>query len=323
MSSFERPSRRDALKVGLFAGAGLAVGRWPRIPLEWVEEQQALPLITKAIPSSGERIPAIGIGTNAYNTTPELRPALIDVMKRFTELGGSVYDTATGYAGGASETVLGELHTELKLRDKIFFVTKITAPQNDLERGRAMFNLSFERMKTDRIEGMLVHNLNGTDVLIPELLEHKKAGKIKYVGISTSSANQYEALMGHMRRYPLDIIQVDYSLGNRSAAPVIQLAQERGIAVMINVPFGGRNNANANFTRLASVPLPAWAADIDVKTWPQFWLKYLVSHPAITVAIPGTRRVEHVADNNGAMRGRLADEATRKKMEEVYDTLPS
>jgi diketogulonate reductase-like aldo/keto reductase len=126
-----------------------------------------------------------------------------------------------------------------------------------------------------------------------------------------------------MRKYKLDIIQVDYSLGNREAAPVLALAQERGTAVMINVPFGGRNRANANFTRLAAVPLPAWAADFDIKTWPQFWLKYLVSHPAITVAIPGTRRVEHVEDNNGAMRGRLPDEAARKKMEEVYDALPA
>jgi diketogulonate reductase-like aldo/keto reductase len=158
---------------------------------------------------------------------------------------------------------------------------------------------------------------------MPALEEWKKEGKIKYLDISTSNESQYEALMAHMRKYKLDIIQVDYSLGNREAAPVLALAQERGTAVMINVPFGGRNRANANFTRLATVPLPAWAADFDIKTWPQFWLKYLVSHPAITVAIPGTRRVEHVEDNNGAMRGRLPDEAARKKMEEVYDALPA
>lgn len=322
MTASRFPSRRDALKVGLLAGAGLAIGRVPRLHADVIAEQQALPLITKPIPSSGERIPVVGIGTNAYNLSAELRPALRDTMKRFVELGGSVYDSATGYARGESESVLGELHTELGLRDKLFFVTKITAPNNDLARGTELFNTSMERMKSARIEGMLVHNLNGVDALMPALQEWKQAGKIRYLGISTSSEGQYQALMEHMRKYQLDIIQVDYALGNREAEPVLQLARERNTAVMINVPFMGRNRASANFERLASVPLPDFAAEFDCKTWPQFFLKYVVSHPSITVAIPGTRRVAHVEDNNGAARGRLATPELRRRMEQFWDALP-
>jgi diketogulonate reductase-like aldo/keto reductase len=310
------PSRRDALKTGAFASLGLAFGKWPTFDFErW----QQLPLITKAIPSSGERIPVVGIGTNRYNLEAEIRPQLRETMRKFLEVGGSVYDTATGYQRGDSEAVLGELSTELGVRDKIFFVTKITAPGNDMERGRQMFNTSFERLKTNRIEGMLVHNLNGTDALIPAMQEWKQAGRIKYLGISTSNAPQYEALMAAMRKYPLDIIQVDYSLGNRNAEPVLQLAQERGIAVMLNVPFGGSNRANQTFGDLANVPLPTWAAEFDATSWAQVFLKYLVSHPAVTVAIPGTRRPEHVVDNNNAARGRLPDAAMRRTIEQWWD----
>jgi aryl-alcohol dehydrogenase-like predicted oxidoreductase len=321
--SRNNPTRREALKVGLFAGAGLAVsGCASSAAGSQSAQTQSTTLITRAIPTTGERIPVVGIGTNAYDLSEQLRPALRDVMRRFTELGGSVYDSATGYTRGESEQVLGVLSEELGLRNRLFFVTKIVAQNNDVARGRALFQTSLERLRTDRIDGLLVHNLNGADVLLPEMQEWKRAGRIRHFGISTSSAGQYEALMGFMRRFPLDLIQVDYSLGNRNAEPVLALARERGIGVMINVPFGGRRGANTNFTRLASTPIPQWAAEHDIASWPQFFLKYLVSHPAVTVAIPGTRRVEHVVDNFGAARGRLPDAATRRRMEEFYDQLP-
>lgn len=322
MNKSSDPTRRDLVKLGLMAGAGLALGgRWSALAA--TESGAQLPLLAKAIPSSGERVPAVGIGTNAYNLSAEMRPVLRDVMKRFVEVGGSVYDTATGYGRGESESVLGELHTELGNRDKLFLVTKIVAPENDLAQGRTLFQTSLERLKTDRIDGLLVHNLAGVEALIPAMQEWKREKKIRYLGISTSSDRQYEALAGHMKQYPLDLVQVDYSLGNRGAAEtLLPLAADRGIGVMINVPFGGRRGANANFARLANVALPGWAADYDIKSWPQFFLKYVLSHPAVTMAIPGTRRVEHVVDNNGAARGRLPDAATRKKMEELFDSLP-
>lgn len=319
MATRSNPSRRDVIKTGLAIGAGMTLG-WPA----GMARAAQLPLITKAMPGSGEKIPVVGIGTNAYNLSPELRPVLRDLMKRFVELGGSVYDTATGYARGESESVLGELATELNLRNKLFFVTKITAPGDDLAQGRTLFDTSLSRLKTDRIEGLLVHNLQGVEALIPAMREWKQAGKIKYLGISTSSDTQYPALLEHLKKHQLDLIQVDYSLGNRGAADeLLPLAKDKGIGVMINVPFGGRNRANANFARLASVPLPVWAAEFDCRTWPQFFLKYVISHPAVTMAIPGTRRIEHLEDNFGAARGRLPDQATRKRMEEFFDALPA
>jgi len=324
MTPPREPSRRELVKLGLLAGSAVAMTPWKRLFTEPPGGLVQQPLLAKVIPSSGERIPPVGIGTNAYNMSAELRPALRDVMKRSVQLGGSVYDTATGYGRGESESVLGELHTELGNRPKLFIVTKIVAPDNDLEQGRRLFATSLERLKTERIDGLLVHNLGGADALIPAMREWKREGKIRYYGISTSSSTQYEALAGHLRKYPLDLVQLDYSLGNRGAAEsLLPLARDRGVAVMVNRPFGGRRGANANFTKLAGVSLPGWAADYDIKSWPQFFLKYVLAHPAVTMAIPVTRRVEHVEDNLGAARGRLPDQATRKKMEELFDGLPA
>jgi aryl-alcohol dehydrogenase-like predicted oxidoreductase len=314
-------SRRDVIKLGAFAAGGLALGRMPRLAIEQALEQQELPLITKVIPSSGERIPVVGIGTNAYGVaTAEERAPLRETVKRLTELGGKVIDTANNYGRGQSEATLGEIFTELGNRDRIFLVSKFTAPQDNLEAGRAQATDTFTRLRTEKLDALLVHNLGGVDVLMPQLLEWKQAGRIRHLGISTSSDGQYAPLMELMKKYPLDIIQIDYSVGNRSAADaVLPLAQERGIGVMINVPFGGRNAAGRTFSGLASVPLPAWAAEFDAKTWPQVLLKYVVSHPAVTVAIPGTRSVAHVEDNHGGARGRLPDAAMRKRIEEFWD----
>jgi diketogulonate reductase-like aldo/keto reductase len=178
-------------------------------------------------------------------------------------------------------------------------------------------------MKTTKIDGLLIHNLAGVDPMIPVMREWKQAGKIKYLGISTSSNRQYDDLMNHMRKHQLDLIQVDYSMGNRDAEPLLALAQERGAGVMVNVPFGGRRGASENFARLAATPLPAFAAEFDCKSWPQFFIKYIASHPAVTVIVAGTRRVEHIEDNMGGAHGRLPDAAMRKRMEQFYDTLPA
>lgn len=316
------PSRRDALKLGILAGAGIACG-FSRLSSEEPIAQAQLPLITKAIPKTGERIPVVGIGTNAYGVqTAEEKAPLRDVLKRIPELGGSVVDTAHGYGGGRSESVIGELLRENGNRDRIFLVTKVST-RGDLAAGKAQMEESLRRLQVDKVDGLLVHNLGGVDLLMPAFQEWKQAGKIRYLGISTSSDGQYAQLAEFIRKYPLDIVQVDYSLGNRGAAEMLlPLAQERGTAVMINVPFGGRRGASANFGRLASVPLPAWAADADIKSWPQYFLKYVVSHPAVTVAIPGTRSLRHLEDNQQAARGRLPDAAMRKRMEEFWDALP-
>jgi aryl-alcohol dehydrogenase-like predicted oxidoreductase len=233
-------------------------------------------------------------------------------------LGGKVIDTAPSYR--RSETVLGELMAELGNRDQFFLSTKVTAPEGDVQEGIRQMENSFEVLKTDVIDLMEVHNLNGTDAILPVMKEWKQEGRIRYIGVTTSRDSAHDALMDVMRREDLDFIQVNYSIGGRQAAErVLPLAQDRGMAVMLNVPFGGRRGGNV-FSLLADKELPEWAAEFDCTSWAQFCLKYLVSHPAVTCPIPGTTDVEHLTDNLGAARGRLPDAGMRMRMEELFDS---
>lgn len=310
------PSRREAIKAGLLAGAGLAIGRLP-LAAE-IERARQLPLIMKTIPSTGEKIPAVGLGTNQYGvSTPEEMAPLREVLRQMPELGGKVIDTAPSYRG--SEAVLGQLMEELGNRDRFFLSTKVTAPEGNVQEGIRQMESSFELLKTDVIDLMEVHNLNGTDAILPVLKEWKQEGRIRYIGVTTSSTGAHEALMEIMRREPLDFIQVNYSIGSRDAGEnVLPLAQDRGMAVMLNVPFGGRRGSV--FGLLADKELPEWAAEFDCTSWAQFCLKYLISHPAVTCPIPGTTDAGHLADNLGAARGRLPDAAMRIRMEELFDS---
>ena len=235
------------------------------------------------------------------------------------DLGGKVIDTAPAY--GQSEVVLGNLLAELGSRDRFFLATKVTAPDGNAGSGRAMLEDSFRRLRTPRIDLMQVHNLDGVDVLMPVLREAKQAKRIRYLGVTTSRAEQYPQLLDAMRRHKLDFIQADYSIDNRAAADkVLPLAQERGIAVLINMPFGGRRSGNL-FPRLAGREVPRWAVESGSATWAQFLLRYVVSHPAVTCAIPGTHRVAHLEDNMGAARSELPDAALRARMEEYWETV--
>ena len=184
--------------------------------------------------------------------------------------------------------------------------------------GRAMLEESFRRLRTPRIDLMQVHNLDGVDVLMPALREAKEAKRIRYIGVTTSRAEQYPQMLSAMRRHALDFIQVDYSIDNRAAADeVLPLAQERGIAVLINMPFGGRRSGNL-FPKLAGREVPEWAVEAGAASWAQFLLRYAVSHPAVTCAIPGTHRVAHLEDNMRAGRSELPDRAVRTRMEEYW-----
>lgn len=305
-------SRRDAVKltgaacVGLSMSGAFAAGE--------------LPLITKKIPSSGEALPVIGLGTNAYSVTePAEVAARREVLERMPALGGKVVDTARAY--GASEEVIGRLVAELGNREKLFIATK-TPMNGDVSNPDAVIEESFRRLATDRIDLIQVHNMHGLDTLLPAFEKWKKDGRIRYIGVSTSFNPQYEQLKQAMTRYPLDFIQVDYSIDNRDAADeILPLAEERRIAVLANTPFNGRRNAASLFARVANRRLPDWAAEIDVATWPQFFLKYVVSHPAVTVAIPGTTKLSHLEDNQRAARGRLPDADMRRRMEQFWDSL--
>jgi aryl-alcohol dehydrogenase-like predicted oxidoreductase len=275
------------------------------------------PLITRAIPSTGEKLPVIGLGTNRYGVTAaDELAARREVLRRLPELGAQVIDTAPAY--GQSEEVIGRLVSELKNRDRLWLATKVTAPTGGVAEGRKMLEESFRRLRTDRIQLVQVHSLKGVKEMLPVLREQKKARRISYVGVTTSRDEQYDELLEIMRREPLDFVQVDYSIADRNAAnKVLPLAAERGIAVLVNLPLGRGNALN----KVKGKPLPDWANDADVTSFAQMFLKYVVSHPAVTVAIPGTTKVEHLEDNLGAARGRLPDAAMRRRIETFFDAL--
>jgi len=278
-------------------------------------------LLQRRIPSSGERLPAIGVGTNNYSpTTPEERAARRAVLERLTDSGLRVIDTAPLYR--ESERVIGELLADIGNRPKAFLATKVTAPNKTREEGVASMDESMRRLRTDFIELMQVHNLIGTEVLLPLIREWIAAKRVRYVGITTSRDEQYSEVARLMRTESLDFVQVDYSIGNRGAAEqLLPLAAERGIATLINLPFGGRRDGNL-FSRVRGQPLPDWASEFEARSWGQFFLKYVLSHPAVTCAIPGMTKVANLEDNLGAAQGRLPDAAMRKRMEAFWDSLP-
>ena len=308
-------SRRDAMKTGAAAALGLALG--PRS----AEAQSNLPLITKTIPSSGERIPVIGLGTNAYSVnTPEAMAPLREVIQRMGEMGGTVIDTARAY--GRSEAVIGEILAGLGNRKQFFIATK-TPIGGDFSNPQAVLDVSFNALKVDVIDLMQIHMFAGTDAMMPLFEQAKAAKRIRYIGISTSSDGQYPQLIAAMKQYPLDFVQVDYSIENRNAAEgVLAAALERKVGVLINVPFGGRGRGAAGtFARVKGRELPPFAKEFDAATWAQFFLKYIVSHPAVTATIPGTTQRRNVEDNQGAGRGRLPDAAMRVQMAKYWDSL--
>lgn len=307
--------RRVALQLALASGVTAGLGGADVL-------LAANALLQRRIPSSGERLPVIGVGTNNYSpTTPEERAARRDVLERLTGGGLRVIDTAPLYR--ESERVIGELLAEIGNRPKAFLATKVTAPNKTREEGLASMEESMRRLRTDFIELMQVHNLIGTEVLLPLIREWIAAKRIRYVGITTSRDEQYPEMLRLMSAEKIDFIQVDYSLGNRGAAEqILPLAADRGIAVLINVPFGGRRDGNL-FSRVRGQSVPSWAAEFGVASWGQFFLKYVLSHPAVTCAIPGMTKVANLDDNLGAASGSLPDAALRKRMEEFWDGLPA
>src|SRR3990172_2913254 len=273
-------------------------------------------LIKKRIPKTGELVPVIGIGTNRYgvDAVEEQLAPLRDTLKRFRDLGGTVIDTAPSYRN--SEAVLGGLIGELGIRDDLFMATKCNMQTK--EQAATQMEESVARLKWDVIDLMQVHNLTGWEGQLPAMREWKEAGKLRYLGVTTSQVQQHEQLVKMMQEQELDFIQVNYSLGDRAAADkVLPLAVDKGLGVFINVPFGrGRL-----FESVGQRPLPDWAAEFDCKSWGQFFLKYIISHPAVTVAIPGTRKPQHAEDNIGAAIGRLPDAALRRRMEDFIDSV--
>ena len=308
-------TRRAVIKHSLIGGAGLAlVGRG----VFAADSGASLPLITKAIPSTGERLPVIGLGTNAFSVTEaDELAARKEVQQHFPQLGARVVDTARGY--GEAEVVIGKLISELGNRDRLFLATK-TTNRGQPKPGDGELEEALARLQTTRIDLLQIHNFNGVDELFPRLKEWKQAGKIRYIGVTTSTDEQYPQMLNALKTLPLDFIQVDYSIENRGAGDeILPLAKDKGVAVLGNVPLGGRRGNL--LSKVSGKPLPPWASEIDVTSWAQLLLKYNVSHPAITAVIPGTTKLSHLQDNQLAARGRLPDAALRKRIEQYWETV--
>ena len=316
------PSRRRFLQLGIGAGTALLVDK----ETLWARAQA--PFIRKPIPSSGEQIPVIGLGSSGtFNLAPghPEYAAAVDVMKLFHELGGKVIDTAPSYQ--RSEQFIGETVQSLRIQNSLFLATKVNVGNAGKEAALQQMEDSSRVFGKRTIDLMQVWNLgdsirNLTDDFLPThmeaVAEWKKAGRCKYIGITTSRDPQYEDVEAAMRRYTIDFVQLDYSIGDRAPEQrLLPLARERGIAVLANRPFTTGNL----FRLVAGKQLPEWVADFDCKSWAQFFLKFVASHPAVTCVIPATGDTVHLRDNMGACLGRLPDEAMRRRMAEFFATL--
>jgi diketogulonate reductase-like aldo/keto reductase len=272
-------------------------------------------VVRKSIPSSGEMLPAIGLeAAHGYQgaNTPEALAPLLNTVSTFLAAGGSVIDTSPAY--GDAQAVLGRLLATDGLRSSVFLATKVDAEGK--EAGQAQIAQSFQQLRTDRIDLITVHNMRDVAVQLQTLRALKAEGRIRYVGVAASMADQYDALAELIAREPLDFVQVDYALDHRAAAQrVLPAAQTHGVAVLVNRPFG----SHRTFHAAQAQPLPAWAADIDALSWAQFFLKYAVAPEAVICAAPDTATVAQAEDNAGALRGRLPDADQRRQMEALID----
>ncbi len=276
-------------------------------------------MLSKPIPSSGKQLPVIGLGTlDAFDVdgTPEARAALVEVLQLLIDHGGNLVDTSPSPRYGRAETVLGDLCAELNLTDQMFFATKVFSEGE--QAGVDEMDTSLERLHTPVIDLMQVHSMRDWETHLPSIRKLKEAGKVRYIGITIHRDTGHEQMMKLMREENLDFIQVNYNLIERGAAEeVLPLAQELGVAVIINVPF-----AKAElFKKTSGMALPDWASDFDCDSWAQFFLKYIISHPAVTCVIPGSGKPHHMADNLMAGFGKQPDQDTRLKMEAFIDRL--
>lgn len=308
-------SRRDWLGLTFGTGAALAVaGR---------DLFGQARMITRAIPASSERLPVIGLGSSATFSQvarSEDVTALRDVLKTLLDNGGTLFDTAPGY--GASEEVAGRIVREQRWGDRVFWATKLNVARGgsaDAAAARAQVEASFQRVGKAKIDLIQVHNLGDPKVQLPILREFKQQGRVKYVGITTTFDNQYDELVRIIQTEPLDFIGVDYAIDGREVEQrILPLARDRGMAVLAYAPFG----RTRLFRRVGDRPLPDWASEFDAKTWAQFFLKWVIGHPAITATTPATSQPKNMLDNIGGGIGRVPDEAMRKRMVAFIDALP-
>ena len=273
--------------------------------------------MTRKIPSTGEEIPAIGLGTwQVFDAGSDAtaRAPLRQVIAEFAKAGGKLIDSSPMY--GSAESVAGDLVAELGLREKLFIATKVWT--RGREDGIAQMETSFRRLKVKQMDLMQVHNLLDVDVHTKTLLDWKSKNRIRYLGITHYTASAHAEVERQLKKEKYDFLQINYSLAERdSERRLLTYCLQNRIAVIANRPFA----EGAMFRRVRGKPLPQWAAEIGAASWAQYFLKWIVGHPAITCVIPGTGKPEHIADNVAAGFGVLPDEAMRRRMAEYFDAL--
>ena len=305
------PTRRQFLVSASLAGLALAS---PGLFGRAVGAESAL---MRPIPSSGERLPAIGMGTwITFNvgSDPALIQSRTDVLGAFLEGGGTLVDCSPMY--GTSAEVLGKALDTLEARDRLFAATKIWT--SDESATRAQAEASRQKWGVARFDLLQVHNLLRWQAHLETLKAMKARGEVGYIGVTTSHGRRHDELAEIMATEPLDFVQLTYNLLDREAEGILlPLAQERGIAVIVNRPFRGGDL----FRQFGSASLPPWSRDAGMGTWAEFFLKFVISHPAVTCAIPATSQVAHMRENMAAMYGTLPDQALRQRMVEYLESL--
>ena len=273
--------------------------------------------ILRKIPSSGELIPSVGMGSyqtfNVSTSSPH-KQNLLEVLQTFFELGGRLIDSSPMY--GRSESVIGELVSQIKPKPDFFAASKVWTYGK--QAGIEAISETEKRMQVEAMDLMQVHNLRDWQIQLKTLGQMKESGRLKYVGITTSFLGQYQDFEDVMKKEKLDFIQLNYNIKVREAEKVLlPLAQDKGIAVIVNMPY----EKGRLFKFVKGKPIPEWSKEFDCETWGQFFLKFILSHPAVSCVIPATSKVRHMKDNMQAMQGRLPDQKMRKKMLNYFEQI--
>lgn len=312
-------TRRDALKLSALAGATSL------LPIRLLHALQRGELIKRAIPGTGEKLPIVGLGSSAsFRRAADSGDVGVvrDVIRALLDNGGTVFDTAPSY--GASEQVAGQVVQDLGATDKVFWATKLNVvPRGgtsaDPDEARAQAERSFAYIGKDPIDLIQVHNLQDVPTQLGILRDLKARGRLRYIGVTYTGESRYPDLVEVMRKEPIDFIGVDYAVDNRNAATeVFPVAEERGIGVLVYLPFGRSRLWN----RVAGRELPPWAAAIGIESWAQFFIKYAAAHPAVTAVTPATSNVKHMLDDLAGGVGELPDAAMQTRMAGFVDALP-
>ena len=307
-------SRRSLLKWSMATSASALCSNFLEAPSMIIPIQR---INTRTIPSSGEALPIVGIGTwqtfDVGNHATQ-RAELKKVLQTFVELGGQVMDSSPMY--GTSEKVVGDLAADLGILDQLFMATKVWT--NGEQAGIQQMDNSMQKMRRQPMDLMQVHNLLDFKTHIKTLQKWKAAGKIRYIGITHYLDNRHDEMAELIKKYPLDFIQINYSIQSRNAEKrLFPTAKDKGVAVLVNRPYEG----GQLFRTIKNTALPLWAKEYDINSWGQYFLKFILSHPAITCVIPGTSKLKHLQDNMGAGLGNLPDKKGREKLATFLDNL--